>query len=46
MEAFASLLEDRLLETIHLQGLINEVNAYETVTYPKSFPKERTYSMH
>lgn len=29
METFASLLEDRLLETIHLQGLINEVNAYE-----------------
>jgi hypothetical protein len=30
MEAFASLLEDRLLETIHLQPLLREVEAYET----------------
>ena len=29
METFATLLEDKLLETIHLQGLINEVNAYK-----------------
>ena len=28
METFATLLEDRLLETIHLQGLIKEVNAF------------------
>ena len=31
METFATLLEDRLLETIHIQGLINEVNAEERV---------------
>lgn len=28
METFATLLEDRLLETIHLQGLIKEVNDF------------------